>query len=564
MQSTLDMAREMILENQAAQALPILHKQLQTDANDAAAHSLLGYAYAGVGEIEKGIAHAQRAIALEPEVLAYHIGLAEALLQANRAEESIRNLQGALKLDPQSAELHVALANAYYTMQDLVHACEHFKKVLDAVPEAVEIWLRYGIALEKQGLLDQATRAFETSVELDRDFTDAHLRLANQYLMQNRLAEAVQEFDQCIRCAAAEKLPNHAQTMAAVYYGKGIACSNRKDTEAATACYRSAIELNPDFALAHFALSCELLRCGNYVEGWKEFDWHLSDKEFFKPVPGYPQWDGRVAKSKTILIIAEQGFGDMIHFSRFVKMVRERVGRVLFLVPHDIAGLMATLAGPDNVITEDPRLFGFDEQITLTRLPRLFEVDICNPPASIPYLAADPVLVERMRAKMSGRRGLRVGLVWAGNPKFVVDQHRSIPPADLAALKYLPVGQWYAMQTKTDLPPELMWDNMMNLGQDMTDFSITAAIMKNLDLMITVDTSSAHLAGALGIPVWTIMRYCADWRWLMDRSDSPWYPTMRLFRPGRVRQWDDVIGQIADGLTHLARVRQGDTHGGLI
>ena len=239
----------------------------------------------------------------------------------------------------------------------------------------------------------------------------------------------------------------------------------------------------------------------------------------------------------------------MIQFSRFANVIAAQGGRVVLSIPEKLSRLMQSLKGVSEIVVDGAPLPTFDVQAPLISLPGILKVDIKNPPQQVPYLSADAELADQWKSRMiSNNKGPRVGLVWSGQPKLKVDKYRSVPPEALAILKNAPVGQWYALQEMTLCPLALAWDNMTDLGMALDDFATTAAIMANLDLIITVDTAAAHLAGALGKPVWTIMRYSPCWRWGLDRLDTPWYPTMKLFRPAKPMEWTDVIKQIAEEL----------------
>ena len=291
---------------------------------------------------------------------------------------------------------------------------------------------------------------------------------------------------------------------------------------------------------------------GRFEQGWPGYEWRWKCKEFGSLPPFHPPlWDGSPLDGRTILVHAEQGLGDTLQFIRYAPLVHQRGGRVILVCQPPLIGLLTRSPGVERLVAQGEALPDYDVHVPLMSLPGLLGTTLESVPADVPYLDAEPQLVEAWRHRLGSYPGFKVGIVWQGNPKFRLDRRRSIPLAQFAPLARVPGVHLFSLQkgpgaeqlaAVTDRFP------VTDLGRRLDDFMDTAAVLKNLDLVISVDTAIAHLAGALGIPVWVALPFVPDWRWLMDREDSPWYPTMRLFRQARPGQWEDVFQRIAEAL----------------
>jgi hypothetical protein len=342
--------------------------------------------------------------------------------------------------------------------------------------------------------------------------------------------------------------PDYAEAHAS----RGVALYDLKRFDEALASYDDAIALRPDYADAHFFKSLSSLVTGDFERGWIEYEWRrkapaarITERVFPQPL-----WLGEDdIAGKTILLHSEQGFGDSIQFCRYAPLVAARGARVIMEVEEPLEELMTGLAGVTGVVAKGAPLPEFDVQCPLPSLPRAFRTRREAIPSSTPYLRVPKQALEYWDALLGVKRGPRIGLAWAGNTKHVRDRERSIGLNGLLPL--LDVEATFVSlqkEVRADDLGALTNCNMLQFGREIGDFSDTAALIAQLDLVISVDTSVAHLAGALGKPVWVLLTYAPDWRWLLDRDDSPWYPTARLFRQGDSRAWDGVIGRVRDAL----------------
>jgi hypothetical protein len=309
-------------------------------------------------------------------------------------------------------------------------------------------------------------------------------------------------------------------------------------------CYDAALERHPDDAGTRWNRAMLLLLQGQFVEGWKEYEWRWRRPDARPRHFPQPAWDGQAIEGRRILIYSEQGLGDSIQFLRYLPMVEQAGGRVIFECHARLAKLLAGTPGMGEVIAGGVPLPEFDVHAPLLSLPRLFGTTLETLPSAVPYLAAPAAPVEAWRGRLAKMPSLRIGLAWAGNPRNPDDSNRSIPPSELEPLTRLPGVSWINLQK--DAGPADLPIHFLGGCDDVTD---TAALIANLDLVVSADTMVAHLAGALARPVWTLLPFAADWRWLLDREDSPWYPTMRLFRQPGPGRWKAVIEAVRNAIS---------------
>jgi hypothetical protein len=321
--------------------------------------------------------------------------------------------------------------------------------------------------------------------------------------------------------------------------------------------------VNPDFADAHWNLSFALLLAGNYEEGWQEYEWIWRLKKPMHTLP-QPVWDGADIKGKRILLYAEQGFGDVIQFVRYAPMVAEKGAEVIVGCQKELKSLLKSLPGVSAVVAFGEALPHYDFQCPLPSLPRIFHTTLENMPSSVPYLHADFGSIAKWRDRLQNDTySLNIGLTWAGSPGHLNDRNRSCPIDLFVPITRIDGVRLFSLQK--DIPKQWTGSSLSEMDiidytGDMEDFSDTAGIIMNLDLVITVDTVVAHLAGALGKPVWTLLPYSPDWRWMLNREDSPWYPTMRLFRQPSPGDWISVISKVHYELHNVIEDKKYNLH----
>ena len=413
---------------------------------------------------------------------------------------------------------------------------------MPAQPDYAEIHRNLGTACVKQGKLDEAVMYYQWALALQPDDAHAHVKLGRAFLLQGRLDEAVASYERAVALQPANPAVH-------LLLGGGLRQQGRLD-EARVAC-KMALGLRPDDPMAHVGLSSLLLTQGMFREGWQELEWRLRLNK--RNIPE-TLWQGQDLSGRTLLIWAEQGFGDSIQFSRYVNLVRSRGGRIFVEVERPLLKLFQDSFEIDRVFCTEQERPSFDFHIPFVSLPRMMETDLDTIPADTPYLQADPSLVERWKQRLEAFAGPKVGIVWAGNPKHHRDFARSIP-FDLFRRALPESGiDLFSLQVGPRAPDAHSASGLKIAGISklLTDYANTAAAILNLDLCVTVDTSVAHLAGALARPVWVLVPFSADCRWMLHREDSPWYPSMRLFRQERPGDWGPVLDRVRNELAQLA------------
>jgi tetratricopeptide (TPR) repeat protein len=427
-------------------------------------------------------------------------------------------------------------------------AIEMIGQSIKGNPRNAEAHSNLGAALRAAGRLDESAAACRTAIELDPNLASAHTHLANLLRRQGNLDEALAAYQRAVAID-----PHNARYLTNL--GGGLGDIGQLDQ--AIAAYRRAIELQPDMAEAHWNMALVMLLKGD-AGGWKEYEWRWKSPRFTSPHRNFtrPQWTGQPLDSRTILLHAEQGFGDAIQFVRFAPMVASRGGTVILEIQPHLRRLFETAPGIHRLIATGDTLPHFDVHCPLASLPLALGLATDPIPGDVPYLRADPLLVEQWRQRFDrSSHNPRVGLAWAGSPRFEADYSRSIALSQLAPLAAVTGVDFYSLQlgdaaAQAEAPIPGM--TLIQLGADLHDFADTAAAISAMDLVITTDTSIPHLAGAIGKPVWLMLQFMPDWRWLLHREDSPWYPSMRLFRQPAPGDWDSVIKNVAESLAQYA------------
>ncbi|MBR0846285.1 tetratricopeptide repeat protein [Bradyrhizobium diazoefficiens] len=460
--------------------------------------------------------------------------------QSGKLGDAIQYLQRATDLAPDVALYHANLGEMYRLAGMVDRAIAEGRRALALNPDYPEALSNLGIALYERKSFEEAASHHRRAVELNPGFALAHSNLGNALYGQKRFEEAAASYRRAL-----ELEPEFADGWANL----GTALHHAGEFDEAVVALRRALALAPRHANAHSGLGILLLLRGDFGEGWGEYEWRLESSEV--KGPRFPQlpWRGESLAGKRIYVQAEQGFGDTLQFARYLPMLAARGATASFRVHQSLATLIrASLPGVevfgDRGTPEAP-----DYECALLSLPHLFGTRLETIPASIPYLQPPHDAATRWQARLGDLRGFKIGIVWAGNPEHVNDRPRSLDPAMLAPLLALPGASFVSLQVGSRAAELSSHPDVTDLSGALIDFAETAAAMSALDLVITVDTSVAHLAGALGKPVWLLLPVVSDWRWMLGREDSPWYPTMRLFRQRHGESWNDVMPRVADELT---------------
>jgi tetratricopeptide (TPR) repeat protein len=470
--------------------------------------------------------------------------LANALLAAGELAEAIGCYRQAVALRPDFAEAFNNLGVALRRSGAIDEAITAFGKALEAHLDYADAHNNLGIALCDKRDWNAAVACFRRAVTLRPDFADACGNLGNAQLGRGDVDSAIA----CLRRAVQLRPDSFG-----MHNNLANALLENGDFTAAMAECRQSLALKPDYAEAHLSLSLMLLLQGDWEHGWPEYEWRWLSKEHRSPTANFsqPRWQGEELGGRHILLHSEQALGDTLQMARYVPLVAARGGKVILACQPELAQLMRGIQDVDAVYHRRAALPNFDLHCPLLSLPGVFKTTPQTVPANVPYIRAAPELVEKWRKRLEAESGKKVGLVWAGRPDHSRDRQRSIRLEQLADLAMggvclisLQKGEaaWHAR------PPKM---RLIDYTDELVDWSETAALVANLDLVITVDTAVAHLAGAMGKPVWVLMQFVPDWRWMLNRADSPWYPTMRLLRQKALADWRSPITHAAEALRSL-------------
>jgi len=523
--------------------LPALETSLQDDVkrlNAAALAAFSGKNYLGAVELFESV------VALDPASAAAHSNLAAALRRTERTAEAEAQCRRAIALSPDHVPAYMNLAEVLGGKHDIAGALACYDKIVRIAPNYVMAHNNAGLLLRKVGRFGEAEAAFSRALALK----PGDLAIRFNQLMTRRDDVGLPEAVECCR-RTLEQRPDAAD----VLINLAVALHLSGHYDEAMIHFERALAISPQNHEAHFNLSLLLLLLGEYDRGWRVYEQRWRLIEVNKPKLDKPEWQGESLDGKTILLHFEQGLGDTIQCLRYVPLVAARGGRVVLRLERSLVRLAASLT--DNVVISPTgaRLPPFDVWCPLLSLPRIFGTQLDSIPAAAPYLAARPAVAERWARRLAGLTGLRVGLVWSGNARHINDFRRSIDFQRLRPLFDVSGVSWVSLQVGQQaaelaaLPP----GNVTDLSAELTDFVETTGAIRNLDLVIAVDTAVAHLAGAIAKPTWLMLAYAPDWRWLLDRDDSPWYPSLRLYRQRALSDWDGVIARVAADLArHVA------------
>jgi tetratricopeptide (TPR) repeat protein len=520
--------------------------QMQPDSPDA--HSNMGLAMMEIGQVDQAERYMSRACQIAPNRPDLHLRLCMIRHTQGNPHGAVLAGQKAVELLPNSGEAWSNFSLALASAKKFDQAMDAANKALELSPNRAGVYNNLGFVHERAGRTAEAEAAYQKAIELDPNFATAHRNLAALYDGMDKVENSIQSLERSLSLA-----PRDQEGWTNL---SGLR-RRMRDYPAALAAAEQAVQINPSNPNAHGNLGLSLLALGEYDRGFAEYEWRWRCSNFTTAAREFsqPMWDGSDPTGRTIFVHAEQGFGDTLQFARYVPLLAERGAKVFFESALPLRTLMQKLKGVNKVIASGTRPPDFDLHIPLLSLPRIFRTTLQTVPADVPYISVDEARMQHwdQRLKDAGP-GRRIGLVWAGNVK--PDAGRTIPLEKFAPLTAIEGVTFISLQKRenpqgADAPPAGL--KLIDVSEDLKDFAETAAAMMNLDLILTIDTAAAHLAGALGRPTWTLLPWAADWRWLNDRTDSPWYPTMRLFRQPTRGDWDAVIQEVAAELERRAQ-----------
>jgi len=564
--------------NRPLDAVASFDQAILRDRNFLEAYSNRAILLAALGRRDDALESYRQALRIAPDepVLLFNYG--NLLKDAGRGDEALAAYDAALKARPDAAEIHLERADVLREMKRYDEALASYDRALSLRGGDVEALCNRGLALDALGRhgeavesydralalrpdeaivlrnrgcalinlkrLDEALAAFDAILTRHPQDAEAHYNRGNVLLQQERFADALASYDAAlaVRPDLAEAHNNH-----------GLALKELDRFDDSAASHRRAYAHDPGHVEARWNEALMQLLTDDYEHGWAGYEWRWHKEPLIRAWRDFPQplWRGEPISGRTILIHSEQGLGDTIQFSRYVPLVAATGARVIFEVQPPLLRLMQGLGGAE-VIARSDALPDFDWQCPLLSLPLAFGTRIETIPADIPYLHAAADLARGWTQRLGAKRRPRIGLAWAGSTDHRNDHNRSI-----ALAKFLPlldVDADVVSLQKIVRPGEdalLALRGILNVGDALGDFADTAALVAQLDLVISVDTSVAHLAGALGVPVWLLVTHIPDWRWLIGRDDSPWYPSARIFRQDAARDWDAVVARVKRALADV-------------
>lgn len=583
-------------ERRFGDAVAKLQKALAVDPNNAAAHYIMGVVHGELDQLGAALASFDRAIALRPRFAQAHFKRAVVLKRLDRPDAALDSYDHAIAIQPGYADAYYnrgkvlyelnklgaalasydlaishrpAFASAYCNRAIVLGALgragaaiESFDRALEMNPrDAVALYSR-GVALKELNRLEEALASYNNAIAINPSFAEAYCNRGVVLKHLNQLDAALASCDQAIALN---------ENMAEAFFNKGNVLAALGQVDAAIGNYDKAIALRCDFPSAYFSRATTWLLAGDFARGWSAYESRWQENsgvgELVRKDLQTPPWLGEEPiAGRTILLYSEQGLGDTLQFCRYATLVSELGARVILEVQQPLKTLLGSVEGVSQVVANDDALPNFDRHCPLMSLPLAFKTTLANVPVTRRYIHSpvDRVQFWSEKVRLSQRK-FKVGLVWSGGSRpsepaaWLTLNRRNIPLAKLACLRHrnieffsLQVGQAAAAELARLVADGWGGPDIIDYTNLLADFADTAGFVDNLDLVITVDTSTAHLAGALGRPVWILNRFDTCWRWLLQREDSPWYPTVRLYRQTSPGDWDTVIERVRSDLFQLA------------
>jgi len=561
---------------------PVLNEHAPPDTPDAARLLRTAAQRYQAGQWQQAVELYQELLALHPDHAEACTGRGNALRELKRHDAALQDYDRAIRLQPDYAEAHfnkaIALqelgrfdeaqqsygqairyrpdyASAYYNRGLILQALGRFEEAQQSYEQAIRYradfalaWNNRGNALQELGRFNEALQNYEQAIRLQPDYAEAHNNKGAVLEKLERFDEALQSYDEAIRLQ-----PDYAEA----HFNKAIALQEFGRFDEAQQSYAQAIRLRPDYADAYLNMSILKLRMGDFEAGWKLYEWRWRGdaQKGLQRIYPQPLWLGEEPiAGKTIFVYAEQGLGDAIQMCRYLPMIEKLGARIIFETPASLIPLLSTLDCDCTLVERGQQPPPFDVYCPIMSLPLAFKTTLQSIPSEVPYLHADPHKRATWKQRLGEKGRLRAGLVWSGSTIHTNDRNRSVSLGVFNSLLELPV-EFHSLQKEYREQDSILLGGLAKLKdhqQELADFADTAALISEMDLVISVDTSVAHLAGALGKEVWILLPFTADYRWLLDRMDSPWYPTATLFRQPARGDWVGVIDQVRERLEGMA------------
>jgi tetratricopeptide (TPR) repeat protein len=534
LQTLMEQGRAALARGDRQLALECFTRIVERDPRDVAALNNRGLLLGSLGQIEPALACFRQSLQIDQHNVIALVNGGIALAHLGQSSSALDWYARAIAIDPRHVEAWKCRGQALQLLNRKAEAVESFNAILQIDPRNIDAYFSLGQLFES---LDRPAEALMCFGE------------ALNYL--HRYPEALARFDRLAVARPADP---------AVLVGRSVALAGLDRTAEALECLDQALRIEPELPFAINNRSCLLLAQGLLAQGFQGLEnrWRIAPFKDHKPATSAPLWLGNSSLAgKTILVLHEQGLGDTLQFIRYVPLLANRDARVVLRLPAALLEIMRSLKGVAQILPDSAPLPPHDFYCPVMSLPLAFATTVATIPASIPYLNADPARVALWKARLGAKLRPRVGLVWAGRHRPPINYARDLPLAALQPLLDLD-AEFISLQREMAPADSISLASMPAIvrhGESLTDFADTAALLANLDLLISVDTAAVHLAGALGKAVWVLNRYAPCWRWLRGRTDSPWYPTARLFRQATFGNWIGVIDQVRQALTEALSSR---------
>ena len=517
-----------------------------------AIHALGVIAYQ-TNDYQRAVDLIDRAIALNPHYAVFYFNRGLALQAYRKFDAAIASYEKAISINPDFPDAWSNMGNVLKELKKSDAALASYEKAISINPDFAIVWYNRGLLLQETGQFEAALASFEKAISIKPDFAEAWSDRGNMLKRFNQLDAAVASYEKAISIR-----PDYAEA----YFNQGLALQGLQKLDAAIANFEKAISIRPDLSVAYLNKSLALLLGGDFQKGWELYEWRWLTNDFRLPDRHFTRelWLGKYPiAGKTILLHSEQGFGDTIQFCRYVKLVAELGAKVILEIDRPLFALLRQLDGVAEFVVKGDALPAFDCHCPLISLPLAFNTTLETIPSSLKYLSSDREKVVEWASRLGPKSRPRIGLVWSGDLKHNNDYNRSVPLVSL--LDQLPsVFQYVSLQNDLrDIDRETIKSrsDIVHFGDQLKDFADTAALCELMDVVISVDTSVVHLSAALGRPTWVLTPFSPDWRWLLDRDDSPWYPSIKLYRQETVGYWTNVFERVrADLLVFVRHLNQ--------
>ncbi|MEF8733036.1 MAG: FkbM family methyltransferase [Candidatus Accumulibacter meliphilus] len=559
------------------EALASYDRALKIKPDYAEAYNNRGNTLHELKRLDEALASYDRALTIKPGYAEAYNNRGNTLHELKRLDEALASYDRALKIMPDYAEAYNNCGNTLHELKRLDEALASYDRALTIKPDYADAYNNRGNTLQEFKRLDEALASYDRALTIKPDYAEAYSNRGNTLHELKRLNEALVCYDRALKIkpdyagacnnrgitlktlkrldealASFDRALKIKPDYAEAYSNRGNTLLELKRLDEALACYDRALKIKPDYAEAY--LNCGMLKLlgGNYREGWLDYEWRWKTAGFSSKCAkiNARAWQGEDIAGRSILVFSEQGLGDEIQFARYLPLLAQRGAKVTFFGSAQLIPLFQRQSTQVEFVSSLGLRKSFDFQCPLMSLPLRFGTDLGSIPHQV-HITSQPGKLTEWQARLGARSKPRIGLVWSGNPEHKNDHNRSISLLEVA--KHLPHDYQYVSLQKevrdSDKAVLKAHTEILHFGAQLIEFADTIALIENLDLVITVDTSVAHLAGAMGKPTWVLLPFVPDWRWLLDRDDSPWYPSMRLFRQAALDDWDDVFQRIQVGLT---------------